>query len=536
MKRILSVMLMLSLFPLLFTGCQKEDSPAGKVIRYPLSSEPQQLDPQMATSYSARLVLQSCLEGLTRLEEDGSVSPGAAARWDCSADGRTYTFYLKQDAIWYHLDKDAPEYPVTAQDFVFALQRTLDPEVNSPAASSLYLLKNAQAVHEGRLSSDQLGVRTEGDYVLILELEHADPQFAAKVSGGAWLPCSEQFFLSTGGKYGLSADALAYNGPFYISSWEKGESIRLSANPRYRGSIAPMPSGVLFSIYEEDEALLDALTGGKLDAAPVSGQQYLQLDSDTYSFTSFEDTAWALCFNGADDLMSDIRLRQSLCQSIERDALTASLPEYLTLSSHVIPAQSLPESALSGADAAVPTLSPSAAKSQLSAFLADRKLSSLPKINLYYPDDPNVKISLGFLLQSWQKHLAVYINLVPLPQKELMTRVNTGDYQIAVVPLQPSSEDAASALSQFSSHALGNPFGGAVPGLDDLLNRLSSETDEQTVSSLLAQGESLLYESCAVYPLYQQRSYFVSGPGVSGITFFPFGQGADFLRAGRVDS
>ncbi|MCI8497205.1 MAG: peptide ABC transporter substrate-binding protein [Clostridiales bacterium] len=535
MKRLLSVILALTLFPLLFTGCQKEDTPAGKVIRYPLSSDPQQLDPQMATSYSARLVLRSCLEGLTRVEADGSVSPGAAARWDCSPDGLTYTFYLRQDAIWYHLDKEAPEYPVTAHDFVFAIQRALSPEVNSPAASSLYLLKNAKAVHEGSLSADRLGVRADGDYVLILELEHADPDFPATVSGGAWLPCSEQFFLSTGGKYGLTASALAYNGPFYISSWEKGENIRLSVNPRYRGSIAPTPAGVSFTVYDED-GMMEAFTAGKLDAAPLSGRQYVRLNAEEYSAVSFEDTVWALCFNGADELTSDLRLRQSLCQSIEREGLSASLPEYLTLSDRVIPAAAFAEDLSRSFESPLPAFSPAQAKERLNAFLADRNLSSLPKINLYCPDDHNVKISLGLLLQSWQKHLAVYINLVPVSEKELTNRINTGDYQIAVVPLRPSSDEPGAALSLFSSGSLGNPFGGTVNDLDDVLARLASQSSADDADSLLSEGQRLICQSCAAYPLYQQKSYFVSRPGVSGISFFPFGEGVDFLGAGRVDS
>ena len=47
-------------------SCSK-DSPAGKLINYVLSEEPAQLDPQFASSYSSRIVLMNCREGLIRI-------------------------------------------------------------------------------------------------------------------------------------------------------------------------------------------------------------------------------------------------------------------------------------------------------------------------------------------------------------------------------------------------------------------------------------------------------------------------------------
>ncbi|NJO86578.1 MAG: hypothetical protein HC821_00340, partial [Lewinella sp.] len=46
--------------------------------------------------------------------------PGAAESWEVSDDGRVYTFTLR-DHSW------SDGTPVTADDFVFAMQRILDP-------------------------------------------------------------------------------------------------------------------------------------------------------------------------------------------------------------------------------------------------------------------------------------------------------------------------------------------------------------------------------------------------------------------------
>ena len=70
--------------------------------------------------------------------------PGMATRWTTSPDGLTWTFYLRE-ALW------SDGVPVTAEDFVFAWQRLLDPRTAAPYAYFLYLVKNAEAINAGKL-------------------------------------------------------------------------------------------------------------------------------------------------------------------------------------------------------------------------------------------------------------------------------------------------------------------------------------------------------------------------------------------------
>ena len=60
------------------------------------------------------------LEGLVIRNPDGPEPiPGVAKDWDISPDGKTYTFYLRDDALWSNGDY------VTAYDFVYAWNRML---------------------------------------------------------------------------------------------------------------------------------------------------------------------------------------------------------------------------------------------------------------------------------------------------------------------------------------------------------------------------------------------------------------------------
>lgn len=69
---LLALLLMFS-----FSAC-KEKTSTDKYIKYPVDSDPVCLDPQIAATDSALLTIASCMEGLTKVDESGQITPGAA--------------------------------------------------------------------------------------------------------------------------------------------------------------------------------------------------------------------------------------------------------------------------------------------------------------------------------------------------------------------------------------------------------------------------------------------------------------------------
>src|SRR5688572_21386434 len=85
-------------------------------------SEIKSVDPAVITGHPEGRIAWALFEGLTRPRgEDNLHEPGVADRWDISADGRTYTFHLRENARWSNSD------PVTSRDFSYSLRRLLDP-------------------------------------------------------------------------------------------------------------------------------------------------------------------------------------------------------------------------------------------------------------------------------------------------------------------------------------------------------------------------------------------------------------------------
>ena len=122
---ILSALLLSSL---LLAGCQCGSQPApspapptpvpeveGVLNLYGI--DPHTLDPGVSGESTSHEYIMQIFGGLVRLDDDLEPVPDIAQRWDLSEDGRTYTFYLRED-VRFH---DGSE--VRASDFEYSWER-----------------------------------------------------------------------------------------------------------------------------------------------------------------------------------------------------------------------------------------------------------------------------------------------------------------------------------------------------------------------------------------------------------------------------
>ena len=94
-------------------------------------ANPRPLDQhRTSTTYEAH-ILHDLYEGLVAHDQFGAVVPGVAESWEISDDGLVYTFHLREDARW------SDGEPVTAEDFVFSLNRIMDPATGAKYANIL---------------------------------------------------------------------------------------------------------------------------------------------------------------------------------------------------------------------------------------------------------------------------------------------------------------------------------------------------------------------------------------------------------------
>ena len=175
----------------------RQPCPAGaRCLEYGNGADPTSLDPQLATAVNESAILRELFDGLYTDVADGTPMLGVAQSVETSPDGLVWTFRLRPE-------KWSDGVPLTANDFVFAYRRMLDPKTGSSYAYLLYVLKNGEAVNEGKAPPDSLGVKALDDETLQLTLEHAAPYLPYILKHQAAYPIPEHAVR----KYGASVYA-----------------------------------------------------------------------------------------------------------------------------------------------------------------------------------------------------------------------------------------------------------------------------------------------------------------------------------------
>src|SRR5262245_59383145 len=143
--------------------------------------EPKSLDPALIDGIWEAQISGDMLLGLTTEDAQSRPIPGAAESWEASEDGLTWTFHLR-DHTW------SDGVPVTADDFVFAWRRVVDPRTAAPYAYYLYPIKNARDVSAGKQPATALGVAAPDPKTLVVTLTNPIPFMAEFVTHQAMYP------------------------------------------------------------------------------------------------------------------------------------------------------------------------------------------------------------------------------------------------------------------------------------------------------------------------------------------------------------
>jgi len=232
----------LLLIPLLIlAGCGRRETRVQignreQILHLGNLSEPKDLDPHVVTGISAYNVIAALLEGLvTEDPNDPSLKPvpGVAESWSVSDDQLVYTFRLRPNAQW------SNGAPVTTTDFLFSYQRMLSPNLGSPYAYMLHLLKNGRAYNHGELPDfGKVGVKAIDTLTLELTLESPTPSFLSQMNHWAWFPVHPPTILAHGkmdelGTQWTRPGNFIGNGPFTLASWRQNQAITVKKNPLY---------------------------------------------------------------------------------------------------------------------------------------------------------------------------------------------------------------------------------------------------------------------------------------------------------------
>lgn len=185
------------------------------------------------------------LEMLLEYDVEGVQQPALATGYTVSDDGLTYTFTIREGAVW--VDSQGRKVAdVKADDFVAGFQHMLDAQGGLEFLVS-GVVKNAAEYISGEITDfSEVGVKAVDDYTLEYTLEAPCRYFVTMLGYNPFAPMSREYYTSQGGQfgqdydpsaetytYGTSPNNIAYVGPYVVTNFTSENTIVFQANESY---------------------------------------------------------------------------------------------------------------------------------------------------------------------------------------------------------------------------------------------------------------------------------------------------------------
>ena len=515
----------------IFTGCEEDDG-SGHTFKYNLSSNPQNLDPQLASDESSIMVIENIMSGLVKKGADGNIQPDAAKSYTISDDGLVYTFELKDDIYW----ESAADYTgkLTAEDFVFAFQRIYDSEaLFSPYIDDFLCIKNAEAVSKGNLSKDKLGVTATSDDTLQIELEYPSFDFLEKLTLTGAKPCSKAFFEFTKGRYGLSAETTASNGAFYLKEWNydpywDNNYMILRRNKLNSENYFTYPYSLNFFIKSGTDTNMSEFTAGDIDCTVVSNYDKKSFAKNQYE--GYATKTYGLIFNTNSKYLASKSIREALSSSFVR--VESQNPDYVS-GSGIIP------SGISVAgrkyrelvsDEGLNLYDKGKALSLWNSELKANNYVSIDGLKITVPESFGEPTLISGITEQWQQNLEFYCGVEVVSENEYQLKLSNGTYDIALVEIQSEIGTASGFFDYFSSNndLITPNTRYAVAGA---VAQISKAENLGKATELYTNAEQTIIDSYEFIPICYGNEYFIYPDNVTDLIYDPITHSIDFSEA-----
>ncbi len=501
---IVSILTLLGAF--LLTACSKRETrvEAGnrtQTIHLCNLGEVNDLDPQIADTHQTNWVISSFFEGLFQYDAKTSEPVSALAeRWEASADGLTWTFHLRPAARWSNGD------PLTARDFVFAYQRILSPRLGAEYAQMLYVLKNGEPFHQGKLTDPALlGVAARDDHTLVLTLEHPAPYLPTMLCHSSWFPLHRPSIEKSGpidqrGGQWTRPGNLVSNGYFTLAEWKPNQYIRGVKSQTYWDRDNVKLNEVFWYPVDSQDGQDRAFRAGQLhvtaDMSPVKILQYRKENSPhLQSYLMMATYLYRL--NTTRPPLNDVRVRRALAMAIDRKGIVEDV-----MRGGQIPAGNFTPPGTGGftAKAAVPYDLVEARRLLAEAGFPEGK--GFPRLQLLYNTHDVHKVIAETVQQMWRRNLGIDIGITNQEAKVWHSSMTSLNYDIGRFAWVGDYLDPSTFLDIMTTGNGNNNTGWSNAEYDRLIEAAKNSPDQARRFEYFQRCEQILADEVPMAPVY----------------------------------
>jgi oligopeptide transport system substrate-binding protein len=560
-----------------FFGATKP--PRENVLRYVSGSEPESVDPQIATTQSDERICMALYEGLAEYDpKTGAPIPALAEAWEVNKDSSEFVFHLRRDGRFSNGD------PITARDFVYTIRRGLTPELGSRSASMAYPIRYAEAFNSGGVFVFDPNSKTyllEKDFAetggqsaapadptrVVLsgngkkrqkELD-ANPKLKSAVDGKQFVPVKAEdvgvtavddhtlhislvkpapFFISMmphpffrvvhqktidrSGNAWTDAANIVTSGPFKLEAWNHYDRINVARDPMYWDVKSVKLDRIVFYLLQDNTTMMNLYKAGELDATYNHTVPAAWLDMIT-PMKDFMDAPEAAIdfylFNTTRGPTSDVRVRKALNMSIDKKALADwrhVKPLTAMTPDGIFPGYPQPRGDQFDPQKAKQLLAEAGYRDAAGNF--DPQKFSASEVELITNPDANNLSYAEFILAQWKQNLGATITFRVMEGKTYFAAQANLDYKgVSRYGWGADYMDPFAFLGLFYTPGGNNATGWWDPKYVALLDEANRTVDHQKRYELLAEAEKLLLDVQPVIPLTAGSTRWLKKPYVKGM-------------------
>ena len=495
-----------------------------------------------------RWMMAACYAGLYRnvADEEGEhfILDGAESV-DISEDGTVYTFHLRQDAKW------SDGEPVTAHDYEYGWKRLLDPQYGYDYASFVFNIVGAEEYNTGSGSADDVKAVALDDYTFEVTLKQADPTFEAKLVSTPLYPTREDIAEAAGDQWGKDWTLCVYNGPFCMTGLVEDNQMTWTKNEYYWDAENTHLDTINWYLVAEDSTAATMFDNGELDVLQTSGDYSRKYQSEaeagniqmiTADYPGTVYLAFDHANGGSSGLMGNVKIRKALAYSINREEMIEAVyGRYVPAYGFISPAITLDGESYreqveepmlaeyneyAGDNEALQALF----QEGLQELGMDTDLSKVTVTYLSYGSTVEDDAFREYLQQTWQQNLGITVELNTVGDYSLFTAErDAGNFDVYYGGWYSDYNDPLDYLATMKTGDFPSVSGNySSEEYDSLIDSLSGEGDNAKRLEIYSQAEQVLFDDCAMIPLYYStKEYFVQN-WVKDFRWSSFGASQEF--------
>lgn len=477
--------------------------------------DPETLDQHKTSTVVEAHILRDLYEGLVVDNAKAEVTPGVATEWSIADDGVTYTFTLRDDAKWSNGD------PVTAGDFVYSLQRIMDPATGAKYANILYPIQNAEAVNKGEMEPSELAVEAVDDHTLQITLHSPTPYFIELLTHQTGLPVHPASVEEHGTAF-VQPENMVTNGPYRLVSFTPNDRLVMEKSETFHDADNVAIERVEYLPFEERATCLRRFEAGEVHScSEVPNEQMASVRErlgDQLRIAPYLGVYY-YAVNTEREPFDDVRVRQALSMTVDRQFLAEEI-----FAGTMLPAYGwVPPGIANYVDAP-----PSLDYAQTSMLDREDKALALMEEAGFGPDNP-ITVEISYNNSENHRNAATAIADMWRPLGVNVT-YNVRDLSAHYANLRDEkNHDVARAgwIGDYSdpqnflflniSDNTGFNYGNyKSPEFDALMEKAASENDLEVRAKILAEAEALFLADLPQIPLLFYSSTSLVSPKLQG--------------------